>query len=125
MNYLLDTHVLLDLLSGRQGFGRVARRILEDPLNGVLVSSASAWEMAIKAALGRLRPPDDLEAELLREGIASLDITVSDALRAGALPRHHNDPFDRILVAQAQHRGMTLVTRDPFLTAYDVRVLIP
>ena len=125
MNYLLDTHVLLDLLSARQRFSRVARRILEDPLNDVLMSSASAWEMAIKAALGRLRRPDNLEAELLREGIESLDITVSDALRAGALPRHHNDPFDRMLVAQAQNREMTLVTRDPFLTAYDVRVLIP
>jgi PIN domain nuclease of toxin-antitoxin system len=125
MNYLLDTHVLLDLLSARQRVGRVARKVLEDPLNDVMVSSASAWEMAIKAAQGRLRPPDDLEAELLREGIDSLDITLSDALRAGALPRHHNDPFDRMLVAQAQNHEMTLVTRDPMLATYDVRILVP
>jgi PIN domain nuclease of toxin-antitoxin system len=123
MNYLLDTHVLLDLLSARQSLGRAIRKVLEDPLNDVTVSSASAWEMAIKAAQGRLRPPDDLEAELLREGIDSLDITLSDALRAGALPRHHNDPFDRMLVAQAQNRGMTLVTRDTMLAAYGVLIL--
>jgi PIN domain nuclease of toxin-antitoxin system len=123
MNYLLDTHVLLDLLSARQRLGRAIRKVLEDPLNDVMASSASAWEMAIKAAQGRLRSPDDLEAELLREGIDSLDITLSDALRAGALPRHHNDPFDRMLVAQAQNRGMTLVTRDTMLAAYGVLIL--
>jgi PIN domain nuclease of toxin-antitoxin system len=125
MNFLLDTHVLLDLLSARQRVDRAVRKVLEDPLNDVMVSSASAWEMAIKAAQGRLRPPDDLEAELLREGIDSLDITLSDALRAGALPRHHNDPFDRMLVAQAQNREMTLVTGDPMLATYDVRILVP
>jgi PIN domain nuclease of toxin-antitoxin system len=70
-----------------------------------------------------MRGPDDLEAELIREGIGSLDITVADALRAGGLPRHHNDPFDRMLVAQAQSRGMTLVTRDSMLAAYGVLIL--
>jgi PIN domain nuclease of toxin-antitoxin system len=123
MNYLLDTQVLLDLLSARQRLGRATRKVLEDPLNDVMVSSASVWEMAIKTAQGRLRSPDDLEAELLREGISSLDITLSDALRAGELPRHHNDPFDRMLVAQAQNRGMTLVTRDTMLAAYGVLIL--
>jgi PIN domain nuclease of toxin-antitoxin system len=125
VNYLLDTHVLLDLLSAPRRIGRAVRRVLEDPLNDVVVSSASAWEMAIKASLGRLRPPDDLEAELFREGIDSLDITLSDVLRAGALPHHHKDPFDRMLVAQAQNHAMTLVTRDPMLATYDVRILVP
>ena len=87
------------------------------------MSAASVWEIAIKAALGRLRTPEDLEAELIREGISSLDITVADALTAGSLPRHHNDPFDRMLVAQAQARAMTLVTRDSMLAAYGVRIL--
>jgi PIN domain nuclease of toxin-antitoxin system len=125
MNYLLDTHVLVDLLSARRRVARAVRTVLEDPLNDVMVSSASAWEMAIKAALGRLRVPDDLQTELFREGIDAIDITLEDALRAGALPRHHNDPFDRMLVAQAQNREMTLVTRDPMLATYDVRVLVP
>ncbi len=123
MNYLLDTHVLLDLLGAPQRVGRPLRNVLEDPLNDVLVSAATAWEIAIKVSIGRLRAPDDLEAELIREGIGSLDITLSDALRAGALPRHHNDPFDRMLVAQAQSRGMTLVTRDSMLAAYGVPIL--
>lgn len=125
MNYLLDTHVLIDLLSAPQRVGRAVRTVLEDPLNDVVMSSASAWEIAIKASIGRLRAPDDLEAELAREGIDSLDITLADALRAGALPRNHNDPFDRMLVAQAQNREMTLVTRDPMLATYDVRVVVP
>lgn len=123
MNYLLDTHVLIDLLGAPQRIDRRLRNVLQDPLNMVFVSSASAWEIAIKAAIGRLRGPDDLEAELIREGIGSLDITVADALRAGALPRHHNDPFDRMLVAQAQNRGMTLATRDSMLAAYGVLIL--
>jgi PIN domain nuclease of toxin-antitoxin system len=123
VNYLLDTHVLIDLLGAPQRIDRRLRNVLQDPLNMVFVSSASAWEIAIKAAIGRLRGPDDLEAELIREGIGSLDITVADALRAGALPRHHNDPFDRMLVAQAQNRGMTLATRDSMLAAYGVLIL--
>jgi PIN domain nuclease of toxin-antitoxin system len=123
MNYLLDTHVLIDLLTNPQRVDRGIRSALEDPLNDVVVSSASAWEMAIKASIGRLRAPDDLEAELLREGIGSIDITMSDARAAGALPRHHSDPFDRMLVAQAQSRHMTLVTRDAMLAAYDVQLL--
>ena len=125
MNYLLDTHVLLDLLTAPQRVGRAVRSALENPLNDVMVSSASAWEMAIKAAIGRLRAPDDLEAELLREGIGSIDITMSDARAAGALPRHHSDPFDRMLIAQAQRRLMTVVTRDGLFAAYDVEVLAP
>jgi PIN domain nuclease of toxin-antitoxin system len=123
MNYLLDTRVLIELLGASQRIDRHLRTVLQDPLNAVFVSSASAWEIAIKATIGRLRGPDDLEAELMREGIGSLDITVGDALRAGALPRHHNDPFDRMLVAQAQNRGMTLVTRDSVLAAYGVLIL--
>ncbi len=125
MNYLLDTPVLLDLLTEPRRVGRAVRSALEDPLNDVMVSSASAWEMAIEASIGRLRAPDDLEAELLREGIGSIDITISDARAAGALPRHHSDPFDRMLIAQAQRRRMTVVTRGALFAAYDVDVLAP
>ncbi|HVC05122.1 MAG TPA: type II toxin-antitoxin system VapC family toxin [Candidatus Acidoferrales bacterium] len=123
MNYLLDTHVLLDLLGAPHRVARAVRRVLEDPANDVVVSAASAWEIAMKASIGRLRAPDDLVDELRREGLRSMDITLSDALLAGALPRHHSDPFDRMLVAQAQHRGLTLVTRDSMLAAYGVHVL--
>lgn len=74
---------------------------------------------------GKISLPEDLETELLRAGISLVDITLADGLRAGALPRHHNDPLDRMLVAQAQRLGMTLVTRDAMLAAYGVQILAP
>ena len=123
MNYLLDTHVLVDLLIAPQRVGQAVRRLLGDPLSDVVVSAVSGWEIAIKTSVGKLSLPADLESELLRAGISVLDITLADGLRAGALPSHHNDPFDRMLVAQAQRRGMTLVTRDAMLAAYGVPIL--
>ncbi len=123
MNYLLDTHVLVDLLIAPQRVAQAVRRVLGDSLNDVVVSAVSGWEIAIKTSVGKLSLPEDLETELLRAGISLVDITLADGLRAGALPRHHNDPFDRMLVAQAQRRGMTLVTRDAMLAAYGVQIL--
>jgi PIN domain nuclease of toxin-antitoxin system len=123
VNYLLDTHVLVELLIAPQRVGPAVRRLLTDALNDVVVSAVSGWEIAIKTSMRKLSLPSDLETELLRAGISSLDITLADGLRAGALPRHHNDPFDRMLVAQAQSRGMTLVTRDAMLGAYGVPIL--
>lgn len=123
MSYLLDTHVLVDLLIAPQRVGQAVRRLLADALNDVVVSAISGWEIAIKTSVGKLSLPLDLEPELLRAGIGLLDITLADGLMAGALPRHHNDPFDRMLVAQAQRRGMTLVTRNAMLAAYGVPIL--
>jgi PIN domain nuclease of toxin-antitoxin system len=123
VNYLLDTHVLVDLLIAPQRVAQAVRRVLGDSLNDVVVSAVSGWEIAIKTSVGKLSLPEDLETELLRAGISLVDITLADGLRAGALPRHHNDPFDRMLVAQAQRRGMTLVTRDATLAAYGVQIL--
>ncbi len=123
MNYLLDTHVLVDLLIAPQRVGQAVRRVLRDSLNDVVVSAVSGWEIAIKTSVGKLNLPEDLDTELLRAGISLVDITLADGLRAGALPRHHSDPFDRMLVAQAQRRGMTLVTRDALLAAYGVPIL--
>jgi PIN domain nuclease of toxin-antitoxin system len=123
VNYLLDTHVLVDLLIAPQRVAQAVRRVLGDSLNDVVVSAVSGWEIAIKTSVGKLSLPEDLETELLRAGISLVDITLADGLRAGALPRHHNDPFDRMLVAQAQRRGMTLVTRDAMLAAYGVQIL--
>jgi PIN domain nuclease of toxin-antitoxin system len=123
MNYLLDTHVLVELLIAPERVGPSVRRLLADSLNDVVVSAVSGWEIALKTSMRKLSLPDDLETQLVRAGIRSLDITLADGLRAGALPRHHNDPFDRMLVAQAQSRGMTLVTRDAMLAAYGVPIL--
>lgn len=100
-----------------------ARSAIEDGDTLVAVSAASAWEIAIKSAWGKLRAPDDLEAELRRNSFVQLPIRVVHAVRAGELPRLHGDPFDRMLVAQAELERLTLVTRDPRLAAYGVATL--
>jgi len=120
---LLDTHVLLCWLADDPELGPQARKAIAEPESLVAVSAASAWEIAIKRALGRLQAPDDLETQIARNGFAPLPITVAHALRAGALPPHHDDPFDRMLVAQAQLEGLTVVTRDPRIAVYGVRTL--
>jgi PIN domain nuclease of toxin-antitoxin system len=84
------------------------------------VSAATAWEITIKRALGKIDAPDNLDEELARHRFQSLPITISHALAVGELPRHHNDPFDRILVAQSKVEDLTLVTRDENVKMYDV-----
>jgi PIN domain nuclease of toxin-antitoxin system len=94
------------------------------PANQVLVSVASAWEIAIKHALGRLAfPVDRFEEVLQRMGFDTLPIGLGHAIAAGALPRHHDDPFDRLLIAQARAEGLTLVSVDRIIALYDVPVL--
>ena len=120
MRLLLDTHVLLWTLEDPSKLRVAAREAIKDWENQVLVSAASVWELAIKAAAGRLKPPESLESGLENQGFAPLAISVAHALAAGALPRHHGDPFDRMLVAQAQLEGLTIVTRDPDIPRYGV-----
>lgn len=97
---------------------------MASPANQVLVSVASAWEIAIKHALGRLTfPVDRFEEILQRMGFEALPIGLVHAIAAGRLPRHHDDPFDRLLIAQAQTEGMTLVSADRAIARYDVSVL--
>lgn len=102
---------------------RDAFRAIEDSGNDVFVSPVAVWEISIKEAAGKLRPPRDLLTLLHARGLGALPITWEHGLAAGALPRHNGDPFDRMLVAQAQLEGLTLVTRDPVFEQYDVRVL--
>jgi PIN domain nuclease of toxin-antitoxin system len=120
---LLDTHVLLWWLDDDSRLAPDAREAVVSPESFVAVSAASAWELSIKSALGRLELPDQLQDQLEREEFSPLPITVPHALRAGSLPRHHADPVDRMLVAQAQLEGLTVVTRDPRIAAYDVPIL--
>ncbi len=97
---------------------------MASPANQVLVSVASAWEIAIKHALGRLTfPLDRFEEVLQRMGFDLLPIGLAHAIAAGRLPRHHDDPFDRLLIAQAQTKGMTLVSTDRAIARYDVPLL--
>lgn len=122
MRLLLDTHVVLwALAKAGQLSERAAAVILRE--DEVFVSAASLWEIEIKRALGKLDAPDDLEVVIEASGFRSLPIAFRHATRAGALPRHHGDPFDRMLVAQAQLEGLTLVTSDAAIAAYQVAVL--
>ena len=123
MKLLLDTHVLLWWLDDPARLRPQARVAIEEPDNLVLVSAAVAWEMSIKHAAGKLHCPDDLESVMAQNSFRSLPVSIRHALDAGALPAHHTDPFDRLLVAQARADGLTLVTRDPALPAYEVAIL--
>ena len=123
MTLLLDTHALLWWLADDPALTPVARTAIRAAETLVFVSAATAWEISIKQALGKLEAPDDLEAALAASRFQSLPITVAHALAAGRLPRHHDDPFDRMLIAQAQHAQLTVVTHDPKFRLYEVAIL--
>lgn len=123
MRILLDTHTLIWVLAADPTLSVEATAAIEDGANQVLVSAATAWEIAIKKSLGKLRAPDDYMDALVRYRFTPLDITSEHALAVEALPRHHGDPFDRLLVAQATQEKLTLVTRDERLRLYGVPVI--
>ena len=120
---LLDSHVLLWALSDVSRLRESARGLIADSNNYVAVSAVSVWELGIKAAQGKLSVPDRLEEATRRSGFAELAITFAHAREAAALPPVHGDPFDRMLVAQAQIEQLEIVTRDRRLQEYDVRVV--
>ena len=121
MNLLLDTHVLIWWDEGRR-LTAGARRAIGDA-DAVFVSAASAWEIAIKVGLGRLRPARTVEQAATESGFLELPVTFRHAELVTALPPHHRDPFDRLLVAQAEAERLTLVTRDPVFQRYDVATI--
>jgi PIN domain nuclease of toxin-antitoxin system len=118
VNLLLDTHVLIWWDEGRRLTGG-ARRAIEEA-DTVYVSAASAWEVAIKIGLGRLRPTRTFREAVDESGFLELPITFRHAERVAGLPAHHRDPFDRLLIAQADVEGLALVTRDPVFGHYGV-----
>lgn len=122
MNLLLDTHTLLWWLAG-DGLSADVVATIADPDHVVAVSAASVWEISIKRRLGKLDAPPDVVDAIGASRFEPLDITSAHADAAGALPPHHRDPFDRMLVAQARAEGLTIVTRDPAISVYDVAVL--
>lgn len=123
MTLLLDTHILLWWLADDPALPVPAGEAVADPDADVVVSAATAWEIAIKKASGRLEAPDDLVDALEANEFDTLPLTVDHALAAGALPPHHADPFDRMLIAQARAEGLTLVSVDQRFTRYDVSLL--
>lgn len=127
MNLLLDTQTLLWWKEGSRKLGRRARRTIEREAATVFVSAASAWEIAIKSRAGRLALSAPLHTwmpeELERNGFVTLSVTIDHAVEVASLPDHHHDPFDRILIVQARHEGLTVVTADAAFGDYGVPVL--
>lgn len=124
MILLLDAHTVLWWLADDPTLDPQARSAIADPANDVLVSAASIWEIEIKRALGKLSAPAGLVDVLDDTGFGVLPITGPDAERAGSLPPHHRDPFDRMLVVQADRVGGVVVSRDQAFLAYGSDVLI-
>lgn len=120
---LLDTHVLLWWLSDDSQLGEKTRRAISNPRNQVYVSAASTWEISIKKTMGKLSAPDDMDAIVEDEGFDKLPITLFHGEQAGLLPEHHKDPFDRMLIAQAQSEGLIIVTNDEKITQYGIRTM--
>jgi PIN domain nuclease of toxin-antitoxin system len=127
MRYLLDTHVWLLLQADPDRLAAAVRAQLAEPSARLLLSAASSWEIAIKFALGKLplpEPPESYVPSRMRhDGVDALPVSHVHALHVATLPHHHGDPFDRILVAQAQLEDLPLVTRDPLVEQYDVATI--
>jgi len=122
MRLLLDTHALLWWLRD-EGLAVEARAAIATPRNSVFVSAANTWEISIKQSLGKLTVDGDVLKHVAQAGFDELPITLAHGIAAGQLPTHHKDPFDRMLIAQAQLEGLTVVTRDQRFRQYDVPTL--
>ena len=120
---LIDTQVLLWWLKDDPQLGKVAKALVADANNEIFTSAVTAWEISIKVALGKLTAPGDIDAEVQLEGFSPLDITLKHADAAGKLPDIHNDPFDRMLIAQAQAEGLQLMTSDGEIPKYSVQTI--
>ena len=124
MKLLLDSHAFLWWLTEDPKLSAGARQAVADPASIVHVSAATVWELSIKASLGKLELDGaDLAEEIEENDFIELPMTARHAVAAAALPRHHDDPFDRMLIAQAQTEGLTIVTRDREFRAYGVALL--
>ena len=130
---LLDTHVFLWWIDNDKHriIGRKARELITETRNDVYVSAASTWEISIKKSIGTLAAPDDIDSILEDKGFSKLPITLFHGEQAGSLPmvshpvsgKEHKDPFDRMLIAQAQAEGMYLISKDKAFLAYAVRFI--
>ncbi len=123
MRVLLDTRIVLWWLANDPSLPAGASTVIADPETEVVVSAATVWEIEIKRAAGRLEAPDDIVDALVANDFDTLSITPAHAVTAGRLPAHHSDPFDRMLIAQAQVEGFTLITVDGRFSDYNVELL--
>jgi PIN domain nuclease of toxin-antitoxin system len=124
---LLDTQVWLWMLAAPERLSRRARTFVASPANELVLSAASTWEIAIKYGLGKIELPEAPAAYiprlLTRTGVTPLPVHHRHTLHVATLPPHHRDPFDRLLIAQAQVEDMPIMTADPSFAIYDVQIL--
>jgi PIN domain nuclease of toxin-antitoxin system len=129
MNFLLDTHAWLWMMIEPKKIGRKTRLAIGAPEHTFKLSLASAWEIAIKHAAGRIRLPlgplEYIQTRTQADGIVIFPVNLEHVCAAAALPRHHGDPFDRLLVAQAQLENLILMTHDAQIAKYEVRLMDP
>lgn len=123
MNFLLDTHVFLWTLGEANRLDPKAACAIQDTNHSVFVSAATSIEIAIKSALGKLEAPNDLEDEVGLRGFSHLPVRFRHGAALRSLPVHHQDPFDRMLIAQAILEGLTIITHDRKFEAYPVEIL--
>ena len=127
MRLLLDTHTLLWWQTDPTELSSTALRAIKDVENDIFLSVVNPWEMQIKAQLGRLslpRPlPELIQRQIEFNGFGLLQVIPEHVYELDALPLHHKDPFDRLLIAQARHEGLTVLTRDPKFKMYEVELL--
>ena len=124
MRLLLDTHILLWWLADSPSLSDQARGLIADPDNAVFVSAVSLWEIRLKQSLGKLQLPSDFEERLAGESFESLPLLADHTREVASMPWHHRDPFDRMLIAQAQSAGLTFVTADQIASHYGDFVLL-
>lgn len=125
MRILLDTHIFVWWLANDRKLPKAADPLILDPSNEIHVSAASVWEIAIKSGLGQIEvDPLLVVAAIPESGFKELSITAQHAIEVRALPQHHRDPFDRMLVAQSRVEPMHLLTHDKQLAAYGNNVLV-
>lgn len=122
---LLDTHALIWWASEKKKLSRKVQRLLDDDATSVFVSAASAWEIAIKVRLGKLRwdVPESVESYCISQGFELLPVTFAHGERAGSWPHAHGDPFDRMLAAQAERQGIPIATNDPAIKVFGVETI--
>ena len=124
MRLLLDTHILLWWLANNPSLSVRARELIADPDNAVFVSAVSLWEIRLKQSLGKLQLPADFEERLAAESFENLPLLADHTREVASMPWHHRDPFDRMLIAQAQAAGLTFLTADRIAAQYGDFVLL-
>ena len=121
--FLIDTHIFIWWMEDNKLLSRDIYKLLNNPQNHIFLSVASIWEIIIKKNRNKLKVPKDIEKGINSSGFTPLPIKISHVLKLDQMPLHHNDPFDRILIAQAKDENFIFVTDDTKIKKYDLRIL--